>query len=102
MSTNRLCKRVFLWARDLANNNRKTFYILNMFRSLGCQQYGNVDTYLVTSQVVSNVKSKLSVKNNEKWLNSINKDNAVRGNGRNKLRTYKTLKSIYETEIYVK
>ena len=73
-----------------------------MFRSLGCRQYGNVDTYLVTSQVVSNVKSKLSVKNNEKWLNSINKDNAVRGNGRNKLRTYKTLKSIYETEIYVK
>ena len=64
MSTNRLCKRVFLWARDLANNNRNTwsFYILNMFRSLGCQQYGNVDTYLVTSQVVSNVKSKLSVK----------------------------------------
>ena len=70
----------FLWARDLANNNRKTwsFYILNMFRSLGWQQYGNVDTYLVTSQVVSTVKSKLSVKNNEKWLNSINKDNAVR------------------------
>ena len=104
MSTNRLCKRVFLWARDLANNNRKTwyFYILNMFRSLECQQYGNVDTYLVTSQVVSNVKSQLSVKNNEKWLNSINKDNAVRGNGRNKLRTYKMLKFIYETEIYVK
>ena len=30
--------------------------------------------------------------------NGINKDNA----GRNKLRTYKTLKYIYETEIYVK
>ena len=39
MFTNRHCKRVFLWARDLANNSRKTwvFYILYMFRSLGCQ-----------------------------------------------------------------
>ena len=35
------------------------------------------------------------------WKEKINKESAVRGQGRNKLRTYKTFKQSYSTEAYV-
>ena len=36
------------------------------------------------------------------WLNDIDKPESKRGNGRNKLRTYKLFKQTYSEEIYVK
>ena len=38
----------------------------------------------------------------DKWKNELNRVWARRGNGQNKLRTYRTFKSNFETETYVK
>ena len=38
----------------------------------------------------------------DNWKNELSRERARRGNGQNKLRTYRTYKSSFETETYVK
>ena len=37
-----------------------------------------------------------------KWWAAVNQHEAIRGNGRNKLRTYRTFKQGYEVEAHIK
>ena len=55
-----------------------------------------------TNEFISIANVKLKDFFELKWFSEINRENAVRGNGRNKLRTYKQFKKDFMTEEYVK
>jgi hypothetical protein len=101
MSDDRLTKKVFLWAKTLSDAKVKNwiFKCERFFSENNLEMMLNMNNipfngYLYVSEKVFDMQTK-------KWINELERDNARRGEGGNKLRTYRTFKSSYTTEPYV-
>lgn len=105
MDDNRLNKKVYKWAFRANNNNRKNwcFRVSKMFQECGIENlFSEVDISVINKRyVIAKIQDKLHNDFLEKWSQDINRDTALRGNGRNKLRTYKLFKHVYRSEPYV-
>ena len=75
----------------------------NQFDSLGLGHFGLPDTIpvLVRRRFLNSVASRLSHRRDGQWLEEVNRVQARRGTGLNKLRTYRTFKQTFQTEAYV-
>ena len=104
MSDDRLNKKVFVWANARAESNCKNW----VFRSKKCFNDLNM-TWLCDlnrdfnmRQVFAELNTVLWEHNQSRWLEGVTRPGAIRGAGRNKLRTYCTFKREWETEEYMR
>ena len=93
---------VFHWCVDAANNGTRNWFwrIKKQFLDLDLLDIlnENYPAQYVSSQVANAVSEKEMLS----WKARLNREQAVRGQGRNKLRTYPTYKFEYKVEHYVK
>ena len=52
--------------------------------------------------IINRIDEHLKTQHNQTWISDVTRPEARRGNGRNKLRTYKLFKTAYKEENYVK
>jgi hypothetical protein len=102
MHDSRLNKKVFEWVKLSSNTRCKTgiFRIMEMYRNIGMFNIDNL--HRCTKTVVDTLENKLLQIEIEKWKQTVNRVDSVRGNGCNKLRSYRLIKSHFVTEHYVK
>ncbi len=62
----------------------------------------NINNNLVFQCMKEDINVLLTEYYENQWSMKINRESAIHGNGRNKLRTYRTFKQSFETEYYVK
>ena len=98
----RLNRRIFDWTKRKANNACKNwvFVVKNQFDSLQLDTIFDVYNNVNKRKFVDTVYEKMMSVYITEWKTSLNRTNAIRGNGRNKLRTYRLFKSEYEVESY--
>ena len=105
MSNERLSKRIFLWADQLGNARRHRTWIHCIREKLAAMDLNvlvqDITGPINTKQAMDTVKEKLHEISSEAWHERVNRVQARRGQGQNKLRTYKLFKENYETEHYV-
>ena len=102
MEDDRLNKHVFKWAVNSKSKNWASCCI-KKFRHFDLDYVIDVQLPKYKQQVTQYVRKVLQedyIQNT--WIPDINRINAKRGVGLNKLRTYRLLKKVYETECYVK
>ena len=99
MVDNRINKRVHSWALRLALSGTKNAYFIvcKFARAIGAWDR---DRESIANLRAVDLKLRDFYKN--KWLNEINREDSVRGPGRNKLRTYRLLKQEFGAAEYVK
>ena len=102
MGTLRVNKRIFDWCNIKARSNCKNwcFLVKKKFEDLWLNRLANNDGRLAKKMYVDAVQDALSKTEESTWLNAIDKEQAVNGSGRNKLRTYRLIKRTYKTEQY--
>ena len=103
MNTSRLNKRVFSWAYEQAKNGGKNwvYRVIDHFNKSELGQFANALVTYDKHFVVNNVENTMYRKYVENWFTVINRETAIRGNGRNKLRTYRLFKTAFQKEKYV-
>ena len=98
----RVNKSVFLWALSKGNNRCKnwSFIVKDKLNTLGLHRY----THLPFSRkkLLEQLTYILMELHTSQWFNDLQKVTSVNGNGRNKLRTYRTFKDTYDVEHYCK
>ena len=100
MSQSRINKRVFAWALRLGKKNwcwRVTEFCKDRHLANIC----NTELYLSGSSVRDKVDKALWDHCSQVWNTKLNRDSAIRGQGRNKLRTYKLFKNDICAEPYL-
>ena len=102
MNENRLNKKVFLYSMSKASRSNKNwcYKVMEFYRDI--QRQHLCHTVIDTTSVVDDMNLVLFELYEQKWHATVNRDNAQRGEGRNKLRTYKLFKNEFLTEMYVK
>lgn len=101
MNSERKCKRIFNWAREHARR-RKRNWVFHVKKFYDDMHIITSDNDIDVTLSIDNVDERLNVYYLEKWKNDVHRQNAVRGEGKNKLRTYRMYKKEYKTEHYVK
>lgn len=101
-NNSRVNKLIFTWAMSKGSIRCKNwpFVVKDKFISLGLHLY----TQLPFSQkkLLENITNVLMEMHIEQWNIELQRVAGVSGNGRNKLRTYRTFKNIYHVEKYCK
>ena len=102
LDNRRISKKVFLWSYE-AGSNKKNWsnFVMKMFQEIGLTDIGNVELKHI-GVVLTEADSALNSYFVQKWSSAINREYAIRGEGRNKLRTYRMFKQTFNTEDYVK
>lgn len=103
MDTSRIKYKVFRWAEANKTRSKNWHYRFDKHLQLiNCSNF-------VTENVNGNIRQMLMSCETayldiyvNKWKNELEREEARRGNGLNKLRTYRTFKLRFETEQYVK
>ena len=97
----RLNRRIFGQNIKLITLVKKwVFLVKNQFDSLQLNTVFDVYTNVNKNECVDTVYEKMMSVYITEWKTILNRTNAIRGNGRTKLRTYRLFKSGYEVEIY--
>ena len=73
----------------------------NHLEKINCDHFLNGNEYSLR-QVISTCEQGFLMIYMDNWRNELNREHARRGNGRNKLRTYRKFKCNFKTEPYVK
>lgn len=100
MDINRINSRIFEWAERNANDRCKNwnFRINKILEEARIDFHSDVTSATAIKEQLAGYLQQNFV---ESWSNDVNRENARRGEGRNKLRTYKTFKTDYKTENYL-
>jgi hypothetical protein len=104
MDSDRVNKAVFTWARNVAPTRvRKNWCarVTEKANNLGLLDHFDVHEGINTASVRRALDGAFAEKTQTEWFQAVNREQAVRGNGRNKLRLYRTFKSEYQTQSYV-
>lgn len=99
MDDNRINKSVYMWSK--ASNVKNGFYRLKkLLKDINSNHIleANIGNAKPT---ISMLESKLMEIETNKWKLLLERENAIRGNGGNKLRTYRKFKSQFCTEKYL-
>jgi hypothetical protein len=106
MSSNRLNRKVFIWADRMSLRYKCmknwNFYVKKTFCDLNLSNFCSISEYTDPNFAINSVLSKLLNQFVEQWNNSLQTDTSISGRGGNKLRTYKLFKSRFETEKHCK
>ena len=99
MDESRLNRQVYEWSLNktcdnAANAHKTTFASIDMVHMCDC-------SVIKCKSDVKNAESKLLDIFVETWYNDLNRIEAKKGPGHNKLRTYRLFKSMYNTEYYL-
>ena len=101
MDVNRLNHKVYKWAESMKTRTKNwVFRFQRHLELINCSHYLN-NNYS-TSHILSTCEKQYLNVFIDKWKAELSREGARRGNGQNKLRTYRTFKSTFETENYVK
>ena len=101
MDVNRLNYKVYKWADSMKTRTKNWYFRFQKhLQSINCSHFLNND-YSTRHMITTCEKQYLNVFT-DNWKNELSRERARRGNGQNKLRTYRTYKSSFETETYVK
>ena len=94
---------VFVWAHGHAVRGRKNghYHTMKFYEDIGMNHLANISTLPVFSELKDDIKTVLFEHYEVLWYAKLSRESAVRGNGRNKLRTYRMFKNSIETEPYV-
>ena len=100
MDENRLNHKIYQWSINLGN---WAYRVKSMMDDVNIgnnfdQLPANINKAYIIKQTIEHIKSQ----ENLTWLSEITRQESRRGNGRNKLRTYKLYKNSYVTETYTK
>lgn len=102
MDANRLNHRIYRWTVLNMNRTKNWTYRLNKhLNEINRGYIWNENNINAKNVTLSCEQAYFSIYT-DKWKAELNRERARRGNGQNKLRTYRTFKSTYETETYVK
>jgi len=103
MNDTRLSKKIFWWTHAYALRRKRNWIhrLLAYYETLGLDHLKIVNPYF-TCNIISEVKDAVKNKDELAWRDELLRIKAKRGRGLNKLRTYRTFKSLYGTELYVK
>ncbi len=108
LGAHRLTRTVFTWALEHATRGRPVrnwlYRIQQQFECLGLRHEGSPAVTASTAKgpFLRSVSVKLQQARDRVWHTDVNRVQAKRGAGLNKLRTYRTFKDSYQTENYVK
>ena len=101
MDVNRLNYKVYKWADSMKTRTKNWYFRFQKhLQSISCSHFLNND-YSTRHMITTCEKQYLNVFI-DNWKNELSRERARRGNGQNKLCTYRTYKSSFETETYVK
>ena len=105
MDQSRLNRRIYQWSVNHGNFRSKNW----AYRIKQLMDDCNTGDLFTTgseninkSFIINRISEYLKTQDNQTWINDVTRLEARRGNGRNKLRTYKLFKTAYEEENYVK
>ena len=102
MDNIRLNKRVFLWAHGLRERFKNWNSVFcDRLTSLNLAAYTDINTPIGTKKLVKLVSDANLNNFVTTWHETLNRQRARRGQGNNKLRTYRTFKFSYGAEKYV-
>ena len=96
MQDERINKAIFTWGQGMACKNWQS-----RVRSK-CMELAITLADRATDSILTELGEKIMAEVKRSWSEDINKIEGKRNKGLNKLRTYRTFKSIFETEEYVK
>ncbi len=108
LGAHRLTRTVFTWALEHAARGRPVrnwqYRMQRQFECLGLRHEGSPAVTATTAKgpFLRLMSVKLQEARDMVWLTEVNRVQAKRGTGLNKLRTYITFKDSYETENYAK
>ena len=100
MSNERMNKKVFLWCNEIASKNWN-FKVKQFLTNLNREEYTEVDSPLESLPFIQDISECMEILNEQQWLEIINKEEIKSKKGKNKLRTYNTFKSSFNSEPYV-
>ena len=94
---------MFLWSLDQTNNNVRNWSkrCKCLFLHLKLDYLCDHTSYFHVRNVVNDLSECLHIENVNKWHLELARESAHRGQGKNKLRTYRQFKTEYKTEQYV-
>ena len=101
LSDTRVNKRVFNWAREHANLGHRNWVLRVQGR---CREAGidPAEVHLWSHRQIGNkLQGFFKERTQTNFANELNRTSARNGRGLNKLRTYRTFKTLFETEPYV-
>ena len=103
MDQSRLNRRIYQWSVNHGNFRSKNW----AYRIKQLMDDCNTgDLFTAGSEnkhfIINRIDEHLKTQDNQTWISDVTRPEARRGNGRNKLRTYKLFKIAYKEENYVK
>ena len=103
MDVNRLNYKIFRWSYQFAQANYKNWVwkTMDFYKANGLSWLSDINNTISKSVAISNVTDVLYHKYLLEWSNILCREPGKNGHGRNKLRTYRGLKNVFETETYV-
>ena len=97
----RLNKRIAMWAHGKSSRCKNWFSVIGKhFTQFKIENFNNLDRPLHKQSFINGVEKATMNIYLADWLATLNKVNGSASLGRNKLRTYRTFKQVYETEGY--
>jgi len=101
MTSSRVNKKVFEWACEL-NKLNWSGRIRKMYTNLHVSHLSNINQSVCLHSAVREVSGALKEYTEQLWQEKLNREQAVRGASRNKLRTYRSFKKDFFTEPYLR
>ena len=103
MNNDRLNKKIFIWGQRLSSTRIKNlmFRVSNFYRLTQCMYLLDLNSVFNIKSTIKAVDSVLFAYYEQIWFDNINRVQALRGTGRNKLRTYKLFKTEMKPDKYV-
>ena len=104
MSHNRINSAIFHWAQQYATRNKKTVYakVMSFFCELDMEYMNDTQNVPLFDSIKETLNNTLSAYHEKIWSDKIMRESALRGPGRNKLRTYRGFKNKIFVEPYLK
>ncbi len=99
MNEDRLNRKVFVWAMGKKN---WTKHVKAFLETVNSENLLNLNSGYDPKEAVKTLDQVLTTYYNENWQNQLNRQQAIRGPGQNKLRTYRLFKHEPKCEQYVK
>ena len=100
MDSNRLNYKIFKWSYNVSGNccKNRCFKVATKLREINLiNQIDSPNRNIVKNAVISSLLDQYK----SDWIQDINRESAMRGLGRNKLRTYRLFKTEFKTESYL-
>ena len=103
METHRLTKKVINWSKNITINKQRNWIhkCVVFYENNNLLDISSVNNIPNVHSVLECLKTTMNIIWKNKWSDELYSENARRGTGHNKLRTYRLFKNEYGAETYV-